>query len=612
VNASTKTIRIHESDKKYCGGFAVLFVILSLMLFAGIAFFQTLQGTYSALIMVVLTILSAVLAGNYYGPLSEAFFIEYIPDYADAVALAAIFFITLMILRTISDHFIRSNIVIYPLPDRICAGLLSLPTALLIVGMGSISLEMLPYNDTMLLFDRFKDTNGKTVQKGIFPYADEYVGWMLTKLSNGSLQNNTKFGMVHPDWSAEVSASRIAIQKESRHAVVGDVIKISKVWKSATPLIVKTFEINQSSYGGKSEVRVNIGDKRYANDGTYYLAMTIELNSQAADGDGFYRIGWGQLRLVGFKGTQRTNSMDIYAIGARDLKLPAEFNYLRVRVPIPADTTEDDEAEAGQRNFGLISKTGTFDVVFEVPEDFTPWFLEYKRWARTAMPKIQDSKAAEAQPTQAAADQAAAGGSVGETVKAGWHSELQVDANRTKFTKELPFPVKSESVRNGGDADFSNSEFARGRIAGNLGAGAGSLDVGMGATIQEFSVPTDKRMLRVECDFSPAQNSMLQKIFGAVQGVTQKKAIAKDGTTFLPVGQYVIVNGSNGQQAELIYEPEVEGQAMAFQKVEMGQLKSNGGKIGLLYLVPPGTELSRFEIGGSPIEVQSLQLVAPQ
>jgi hypothetical protein len=74
----------------------------------------------------------------------------------------------------------------------------------------------------------------------------------------------------------------------------------------------------------------------------------------------------------------------------------------------------------------------------------------------------------------------------------------------------------------------------------------------------------------------------------------------------------VIVNGSEGQQVELIYDPDLEGQAMAFQKVGMGQLKSSGGKIGMLYLVPPGTELSRFEIGGAPIEVQSLQLVAPQ
>ncbi|NLE30153.1 MAG: CvpA family protein [Phycisphaerae bacterium] len=596
----------------------MLFVILSLLLFAGIAFFQTLQGTYSALIMVVLTILSAALSANYYGVLSQAFFIEYIPDYADAVSLAAIFFITLMVLRTLSDHFIRSNIVIYPLPDRICAGLLSIPSALLIVGMGSISLELLPYNDQVMLFDRFKTTNGKTVQKGIFPFADEFTGGLLAKLSNGSLRSgddmDKKFGAVHSDWASETSAGRIAIQKESRHAVVKDAVRVTRVWKLTSPLVVKNFELNRRYHGGAWEKQVTLGEKRYASDNASYLAMTIELDSRAADGDGFHRFGWGQVRLVGFKGNPANERMmNMYAIGFRDPSKSAEFDYMRVNVPIEPPA-EDDEAEPGRRNYGPISKNNTFDVVFEVPEDFTPWFLEYKRWARASMPKMQDGKTAEPESvvTVPTDTQSPAGGSVGETERAGWHSELQVDSNRTRFTKELPFTVKLDAVRNAGDAEFDGSEFARGRIAGDLGTGQGSLNIGISATIREFSVPQDKRLLRVECDFSPAQNSLLQKIFGAVQGVSQKKAISKDGTTFLPVGQYVMVNDSNGQQVELIYEPDMEGQAMTFQKVQMSRLRGSGGKIGLLYLVPPGTELSRFEIGGVPIEAQTLQLSAPR
>jgi uncharacterized membrane protein required for colicin V production len=590
----------------------VLFIILSLLLFLGIAFFQTLQGTYSALIMVVLTTLSAALAGNYYGALSQGFFLEYIPDYADAVSLAAIFFITLMVLRTLSDYFIRANIVIYPWPDRICAGLLSIPTALLIVGMGSISLEYLPYNDQVMLFDRFKTKDSKTVQGSIFPYADEYAGWVLSKLSSGCLQSGEgdekRFGMVHPEWASEVSASRIAFQRESGHAVAGDVVKVTKVWKQTTPLVVKDFQFSRD-YSGKGEVKVIPGEKRYAADNTLYLAMTIELASNAADGDGYQRFGWGQIRLVGFKGDPKNERVvDVYAIGFRDPSKSAEFDYMRIKVPIPP-SGEDDEAVPTMRNHGPASKNTRFDVVFEVPDDFTPWFLEYKRWGRTAVPKVQEGATTPEATGQAGQ---ATAGVVGGTARAGWHSEFQVDPQRTRFTSELPFVLKAEAARSAGEAEIANNEFGSGRIAGSLGGGAGALDTAVGTTVANFAVPSDKRLLRVECNFSPAQNSMLQQIFGAVQGVVQKKAIAKDGTAYLPVGQYVIANGSNGQEAELIYEPESLGQAMSFQKVQMNDLKDKGGKVGLLYLVPPGTELSRFEMGGTPIEVQNLQLVAPQ
>jgi hypothetical protein len=284
-------------------------------------------------------------------------------------------------------------------------------------------------------------------------------------------------------------------------------------------------------------VKVVLGEKRYASDNTSYIAMTIELSPKAADGDGFYRFGWGQIRLVGFKGNPKNKEVaDVYAIGFRDPSKTADFDYMRVKVPIPP-SGEDDEAVPTMGNYGPASKSSRFDVVFEVPDNFTPWFLEYKRWARTTVPKMQEGAPAEPQPVQPAADQAAAAGAVGGTVKAGWLSELQVSPNGTKFTKELPFPVKSGAVQGAGDAEVNNGEFARGRIAGNIGGGAGSLDAGTGTAIQGFSIPENKRLLQVECEFSEAQNSLLQKIFGAVQGVAQKKAIAKDGTTFLPVGQ---------------------------------------------------------------------------
>jgi len=90
----------------------VILIIFVLVLFAGVAFFQTIQGAFSALLMLVLTLLSAAVAVNFYGPISREYLLANIPDYADATALVVLFAATLVILRTVADNFISGNVVV--------------------------------------------------------------------------------------------------------------------------------------------------------------------------------------------------------------------------------------------------------------------------------------------------------------------------------------------------------------------------------------------------------------------------------------------------------------------------------------------------------------------
>lgn len=586
----------------------MIFIILSLVLFLAIAGFQAMQGTFSALIMAVLTILSAAVAANYYAPLSQGFLLEYIGDYADAASLAGIFFITLMILRSLSDHFIRGNVVIYNLPDKIAAGLLSIPTALIIVGMACISFEMLPFGESVLMFDRFKVSSDRTVkQGGLFPYADEAAGWFLKKFSGGSLSGEEDFGRSHPDWSAEVSADRIAVQKESKHAIPTDSVQVTKAWQIKSPLMVKEFQLG----GVPNDLSVTVTDKLLPRDGYIFLAVELNLNNTATDGDGNYRFGWGQVRLTGYKGVAKNKLMNVYAIGMRNPNLPAEYDYMRVKVPTPPPAN-DDEAKPGERNYGYISKNGSAVVVFEVPEDFTPVYLVFKRYGRAVVPKAEEKTEQPAEtPKTTATEQP---NQVGGVARTGWHSELQLISKGTGFTNELPFTLKSGSVQQGGgDVEIEMNKFIRGHISGTVG-GSNGLDSGTGMVVSQFNVPAGKKLLRLECVIDPAQSSLLRPIFSAIQGAVQKKAIAKDGQTFLPIGQYVIVGNGAEQQVELVFDPDAEmtRRIEPFQNIKMNELGSKTGRLGLLYLIPPGTELVRFELGGAPIEAQMLQLKAPQ
>ncbi len=601
----------------------MVFILFSLILFAGIAFFQTIQGTFSALIMLVLTILSAAVAVNFYAPISHGYLLEYIPDYADPAALAVLFTVTLVVLRSLADNFIRTNIVIWQWPDRVLAGAISIPVSLILVGVATIGFQMLPFDGQVLLFNRWvPDNDGRLVRSGIFPYADDFTNKILGSFSDGCLQSDLKFGTVHPDWAGEISAQRIAVQKESKHAIPPGLAKVTLVWKREGPLLIKEYDLEGSSYRGASKKKVTVKDNnRLPANGNIYLATRIQLDQKAADGDGYHRFSWGQIRLVGFQGSDRTTPINYYAVGVRDPDFPAEFNYMRVKVKEPPPSS-DDEAEPDIRDYGLVSRqpakgSMSFDVVFEVPENFTPWFLEYKRWSRSPMPKISDKDPdkGKAAPVKAAEEKK----SVGEA-GAGMHVDFQIDSARTAFTNELPFKLTSAGAGKVGpaDAEISSNKYVKGRVYGKVGGSdAEALDGRSGgriATVDGFEVPKDKRLLRMECRFEKAQTQFLQKIFGSVQNVLQKKAIDKKGGAHLPVGQYVMVDeGNSVQKVELIYDPEAEssGRLEPFREIQLGQLDGKSARVGFLFLVDPGTEMDRFEVGGQPFQAQSLQLKAP-
>ena len=61
--------------------------ILAFLLIAGIAYYQTAQGLFSALIMTILAIVSAVVAFNYYELLAQSVFYNGFSAYADAICL---------------------------------------------------------------------------------------------------------------------------------------------------------------------------------------------------------------------------------------------------------------------------------------------------------------------------------------------------------------------------------------------------------------------------------------------------------------------------------------------------------------------------------------------
>jgi hypothetical protein len=170
-------------------------IILAAVMVLAIAFYQVVQGVFSALIMAVLTVLSAMFAFAVYPMLAELLYTTQ-PGYAKAIALMATFVLPLLGLRMLFDRFIPGNVVLGVWPDRIFGGAMGLVTGIFITGMLAIAVQMLPFGASVMSYRPFNDALQRSSALAPF-YCDELVVGAVGALSNGSLSTARKFEDVH-------------------------------------------------------------------------------------------------------------------------------------------------------------------------------------------------------------------------------------------------------------------------------------------------------------------------------------------------------------------------------------------------------------------------------
>ncbi len=184
----------------------MVLILLALALLIGIAFFQVIQGLFGALIMAILTVLSAIVALGYYEQLAEMIY-EHQPAHADAAALIALFVIPLLTLRIVFDMFVRGNVVLGVWADRIGGGILGLITGSVTVGILMIAMQMLPFGPSMFTYRPFDDSLQRASSLAPF-YCDEFTAGLMKMVSAGSLAGETAFGDSHDDIMLEAFCAR--------------------------------------------------------------------------------------------------------------------------------------------------------------------------------------------------------------------------------------------------------------------------------------------------------------------------------------------------------------------------------------------------------------------
>lgn len=219
-------------------------IVLATVFILAIAFFQTIEGVFNALIMTILTILSAAIAFNYYEPMAAwlgELMAEQHAGYFQPVSLMGIFILTLGVLRILADMFIRSNVTLGMWPDRIAGGALGIVSGMVIVGMLTVSMQLMPFEASILTFKPFNDALER--ESGIAPfYPDQFTVALMETVSAGSLAAgpNSGFERRHDNLLREAHAYRNRAELHGRVYAQSDDLLQLQAWEApaqAAPLL---------------------------------------------------------------------------------------------------------------------------------------------------------------------------------------------------------------------------------------------------------------------------------------------------------------------------------------------------------------------------------------
>ncbi len=215
----------------------MILILLATILILAIAFYQVVQGLFSAMITAILTVLSAALAFTYYEPLAEAYLYTRQPAYAEAVSLVGLFVVPLIAVRVVLDRLFHGNVVMGTWADRIAGGAVGLFTGMVQVGVLLIALQMLPIGGWFMYYKPFTDSLQR--DQRVWPFCpDEFTLGLIDTLSSGGLGlgdgENRTFGSAHDDLLRDLFCARNTAGKLGQVDALPDTVKLVEWRELAT------------------------------------------------------------------------------------------------------------------------------------------------------------------------------------------------------------------------------------------------------------------------------------------------------------------------------------------------------------------------------------------
>ncbi len=587
--------------------FASLFVI-------GITFMHSMFGLFSGIINTFCTITALVVSLGSFEVvnrwLTGSFHLH--PGYTEPFSLVLLFVITLGILRYLADNFVRGNVRVPMYADWGGGAVCGFINAQVIVGVMVLGFAMLPFGGRVMMFQGFerpedggtdRETGLATIERNhLFFRSDEFAVGLFEILSAGSLEGQTSFARVYPDFSQWVWWTGNQIQPEVLTAPIRDEdqdgfengLRVEEWWVRHENLpdeYTRYRKLNATEEKPDPpfepfEYKVRRGRK--------LVGARLTLKSAAADHfkeSRVHRFRPTNIRLVGDierpDGTTRAEHYYPRVIGGAD---PSLNDNLRVVNP-------DGNFSVG--NVGDVP----IDVYFDVPEEFEPRFIEYRRHARA--PVIAAAKT-DTEPLRLAA---AGGKGTGRGGRATGVSRFLDTIERSKSgdIERLPFPMGRSRIGRSGEIRgerLAKVDVGR-RIAGTREALSpqDSDDI-----VRDLHKPEGMRIFQIAFN-TRKMESLAGQVMNFVGSTTnQYRAVDKSGTRHELAGYYALVKKNGQDYIEFFFTPrpqEVGFRGMVELDPDTRKLLRDQADavLGLIYVVPPGTCIYAIESQGGRNEL---------
>lgn len=591
--------------------------LTTLLLVLAITFMHSIFGVFSGVINVFCTIISVVVALGFYEAVNDLITSNFglHPGYTEPICLVGLFLVTIIVVRTLADNYIRGNVKVPAIVDWGGGAVCGFINAQLFVGTIVLGVLMLPMRNpekgTVIGFARFariadeQDFEHPDLARferfTIWTRSDEFTVGLFNMISGGSMRGETTFASVYPDFSEAIFFSTNTVQAEStaspyRKERGRDVdgfkkgLTVDGWWEETAPV--------EGRYRKQLPTRRKPRPDYEAMTfkpaaGKKLIATRLILRSAAADRERRQRTHLFRPTMLRLVGASR---------GDPEHYVP--------RIIANADQEIDGKHRIVDydNNFSIpADEDVTIYAYFEVDEDFKPAFVEYRRHARAALADQPLEEPAEVELTlKGGPGEAAWGRSSGRQT---FGSVLE--ANSGDWPK-LPFAITRRALRGAGDVTLDGDKFAWGRVFGKRSRLEPSEDQ---PGVEEFKLPNGKRLIQVR--YKPKEaRTLVGQVFNFVAQINQYYIVDKKAERYPLVGYYAIVTRGSEQYLELFYSggPDTEFGAayngmLDFKELKRSEINDQDDTvISLLFLVPPNTEFKRVQNqkgDGGDVRIQS-------
>lgn len=613
-----------------------------------VTYLVAMQGMFSAVIMVVLTICCAVgsigchewVAVNWLAPMWRA-------DYANALALAACFGVPLIALRLAADKLVRRSAMMPSLVEKIGGGICGLVAGLTTVGLLAHAIQMLPFKGSILGYSRVptitKDVaaDGGTpptkeellAQNNLWLQEDRFAVGLASLVSSGIFSNDNPLHEVYPDKVAAVGWLHAVPSEVSRYATP-DALRV--VGAQTVP-----FVYNYKRPGPRGGTAAEYEGQRPQGD-TQFQMVRVHLGRGARSERKSFEFSLRQFRLVG-QNPGESVSVQYFPIAIQQEDAAEPVNrHIRTEMshgkswPVVDNIYQPREGNNHE-----------IEVVFELPTGFVPRFIEYKGHARTKLKsfdppgsdlgeqKKTDAKDSAKSDTPSAPTDGTptdgtkpsrrrrrSGGSRGS--RADNTKETVADSGRggsvrgaTTLQQQSFFgdalPVVMRNYRQLKNAELAKNLLKEGHLVGY----SDEQENGTQTEVAKFEIDPDRRLLHLHIRNLQARSGLGKSLSFAIKTLQNYYVEDNAGNRYKIIGKYSIASVEGRDVVEVQYFPNQAGTiggVSDFDKIKDRHLKGKKYELAFLFLVRPGVTITAFSTGGTSTRRDDLtneNLVAP-